>query len=481
MTAPHGLTRRAACAATALWPLAPVSPMLAGCSRHDGIPRRPTPPAPAELPPLPPVPEGAVFPLRTERGRRHLVDASGRPFLITGDSAWSLLAQLSRAEMDLYLRDRRQRGFNAVLLSVLECYFSRRPPYNSEGQVPFDSPRTFSNVAEYLQHVDYDTPNPAYFDLFDHLLGRAAELDILVLATPSYVGYEGGEQGWWGAMKRNGAARLRSYGRFLGRRCRQHRNLLWVQGGDYDVPDRSLVDAIALGIREYDRDNLHTFHAGRGTGAHDWMGQARWLDLGNIYTGEVVYEKALRYRAQRPDEPFFLIEAYYEEARPDPRLTRAQAYQALLSGACGQLCGHHDLWQFLPNWREALDSVTSRSMTQLSRLFGALPWWRLVPDTEHRLLTGGLGAGLDRALAAVVPETSFGIVYAPTLEPLQFDLSRLAARGPLRVRWQDPVDAAAVDATPPPAADLARLELAPPGRNSVGATDWLLLIYQAGA
>lgn len=474
MTSRPGLQRRAACAAAALWPLT----TLTGCARDDGVPRRPTPPAPADLPALPPVPPGSVFPLRVERGRPHLVDASGRPFLIAGDSAWSLLAQLQRDEIEFYLRDRQRRGYNAVLVSVLEAFFSRRPPLNAEGQAPFDSPRGFTGVSQYLEQVDYDTPNPAYFELFDHLLVRAAELGILVLATPSYVGYEGGEQGWWSAMKRNGVERLRSYGRFLGRRCRVHRNLLWVQGGDYDVPQRKYVDAIAEGIREYDRSNLHTFHGGRGTGAHDWMGQARWLDLGNVYTGEVVYEKALRYRAQRPDEPFFLIEAYYEEARPDPRLTRAQAYQALLSGACGQLSGHHDVWQFLPNWREALDSVTSRSMTQLSWLFGGLPWWRLQPDIGRRVLRGPLGEGLDRALAASDPTSGLTIVYAPTLDALEIDRSTHDGCLLRRVRWLDPVDGTAADALSERSAAAARVTMAPPGRNAVGATDWLLLLDQ---
>lgn len=456
-----------------------LAPWVAGCERDDGVPRRPTPAAPTDLPPLPPPAAGALYPLRVERGKRHLVDASGRPYLITGDSAWSLLAQCGRAEIDEYLRDRQQRGFNAVLVNLLECHFSRRPPYNAENQLPFDSPRRFDNVAEYLKRVDYDTPNPAYFELFDHLLRQAAALGILVLVAPTYPGYEGGEQGWWVAMKRNGAQRLRSYGRFLGRRYREHRNLLWVQGGDYDVPDRDLVDAVAEGIREYDRGNLHTFHGGRGTGAHDWMGQARWLDLGNVYTGEVVYEKALRYRAQRPDEPYFLIEAYYEKAKPDPRMTRAQAYQALLCGASGQLSGHFDLWQFPSNWRDLLDSNTSRSMTQLSRLFAGLPWWRLQPDLEGRVLRGDLGSGLDRALCAFDPDGGLAVLYAPTPRPLEIDLSWRAGPVP-RLTWFDPADGRRVEAVPPAGADAGPLVLAPPGPNAAGATDWVLLVEPRG-
>src|SRR5262245_44651338 len=36
-----------------------------------------------------------VFPLHPVEGQRYLVDAAGHPFLIVGDSAWSLLTQVS--------------------------------------------------------------------------------------------------------------------------------------------------------------------------------------------------------------------------------------------------------------------------------------------------------------------------------------------------------------------------------------------------
>src|SRR5262245_32692305 len=55
-----------------------------------------------------------AFPLRTEAGRRHLLDASGQPFLLHGDTAWSLIADLTREEADIYLADRHARGFNTI-------------------------------------------------------------------------------------------------------------------------------------------------------------------------------------------------------------------------------------------------------------------------------------------------------------------------------------------------------------------------------
>lgn len=452
---------------------------IGGCSRDDGIARHRMPAPPRQLP-APPAPgPDALFPLRVRAGTRHLLDAQGRPFLMQGDSAWSLLAQLRRDDIDHYLADRQARGYNAVLVNLIESHFCDRPPFNSEGIAPFRSPASFGSIEEYLRKVDFETPDPAYLALFDHLLDGADQRGIVVLAAPCYAGYEGGEQGWWSAMKRNGAQKLQSWGRYLGDRYRSRHNLIWVQGGDYNVPDRSLVHALADGIREYDPAKLQTFHGSRGTGAHDWMGTPAWLGLGNIYTGAVVEDTALRYHASHGQVPFILFEAFYENyaaAPRDPRLTRAQAYQALLSGACGQLSGHDDIWQFRPSWRAALDAATSRSMAQLARVFGPLPWWTFEPDAG-RLLVGERGTGLDRAVAAVSTSSPLALVYWPQLRTLDVGARALGSKAVIAT-WIDPVDGRRVSATPT-AADGGRVTFSPPGPNSAATTDWLLMLNQA--
>jgi hypothetical protein len=58
--------------------------------------------------------ESAAFPLTAKPGKRYLEDANGKPFLIHGDTACSLIADLSREDVDLYLDDRRARGENSA-------------------------------------------------------------------------------------------------------------------------------------------------------------------------------------------------------------------------------------------------------------------------------------------------------------------------------------------------------------------------------
>ena len=63
---------------------------------------------------------GATFPLKTAEGGRYLVDQDGKPFLVVGDSAWSLIVQLGDADIDRYLEDRQKRGFNSIIVSLIE-------------------------------------------------------------------------------------------------------------------------------------------------------------------------------------------------------------------------------------------------------------------------------------------------------------------------------------------------------------------------
>src|ERR1700746_1806232 len=61
-----------------------------------------------------------VFPVTLSPGKRYLEDAHGQPFLILGDAAWSLIAALKREDVDRSFEDRHARGFNTLLVSMIE-------------------------------------------------------------------------------------------------------------------------------------------------------------------------------------------------------------------------------------------------------------------------------------------------------------------------------------------------------------------------
>jgi hypothetical protein len=426
--------------------------------------------------------QSKTFPLKVESGKRYLEGADGQPFLMTGDAAWSLIAQLTREDADRYLRDRKERGFNTILVNLLEHRFASNAPANIYGDKPF------------LVDGDYSTPNEAYFRHADWVLRRACDLGILVLLAPSYTGYGGKQEGWYQEMTKNGPAKLHEYGRFLGKRYQGFDNILWVHAGDYNPPDKDLARAIADGIGEFDKGALSTAHgAPEGSALGYWRNEP-WLTVNNIYVGDHIYVEALRQFADPSAMPFFLIESIYENEHDSSEdLLRTQAYESLLSGASGQVFGNNPIWHFDGpglyktdmTWQQALGSPGSQSMTHLSKLFGSIPWWDLVPDTDHSVLADGEVHVWTRMWAYFQPlkhisaarsrDGSLALVYIPDGRAVTVNLQGLA--GPeISAQWFDPTAGTYAPVEGSPFAEQKSLTLTPLPANAAGFRDWVLLL-----
>ncbi len=117
-------------------------------------------------------PDDADAPLRVSANHRYLVDRKGAPFLLQGDAAWSLIANTTREEADLYLRNRRAKGFSAILINLIEHKFAKNAPKNIYGDAPF------------LGQTDLGAPNEKYFEQADWVIRRAGENGLFVLLAP---------------------------------------------------------------------------------------------------------------------------------------------------------------------------------------------------------------------------------------------------------------------------------------------------------
>lgn len=449
---------------------------LVSCGGGTDPDRKDTKPAPAPAPASAPAPTPApstAFPLRLEAGKRYLVDETSKPFLMQGDSPWSLIVQLTREQVDQYLDDRHARGFNTVLVNLIEHKFSNNPPKNVYGQGPFLTPG------------DYSTPNEQYFAHADWVIRRAGEKGFLVLLVPSYLGYNGGDEGWYQDMVANGATKLREYGRYLGRRYAGFGNILWTHGGDYNPPNKALVTEIVAGIREFDARALNSAHSAPETAAADYWGGESWLQINNVYTYNAVYSTALAQYARAGQMPFFLMESQYENG-PDTteQRLRTQAYHALLSGAMGQVFGNSPIWYFnaagfFPaitlTWQQWLNSRGAQSMTHVYSLFAPRSWWTLQPDAGNTTLTGGLNSGQDRAVAARAADRSFAIAYLPSVRTVTVNLGQLA--GPkVNARWYDPANGFYSTVTGSPFSASGSQAFRPTGNNAFNFGDWALVL-----
>jgi hypothetical protein len=415
--------------------------------------------------------------LRLSTNGRYLVDASGAAFLVVGDTAWSLIAQLRQDDILRYLEDRQQRGYNGIIVNLIEHKYASRAPANIQGLAPFLKPN------------DFTQPNPEYFDYAHRAIQAANERGISVWLCPAYLGAGGGDEGFFQEIKAAGPSALRTYGRYLGQHFKDLPNIVWMVGGDNALPEaeRWTGNELAIGLREGGADQLMTAHGGQ-TSALETFGEQPWLEIEAVYR----YQSDLWLPLQaayklKPVRPFVLIETTYEgehDAKPDQ--IRRQAWWAMLCGACGQFFGNNPLWHFdgptlFPakgTWQMALDSTGSRDIARLGSFFSSRKWQDLIPDTRDALIKSGAGENAARAVAARGPDGSFAILYIPDNGggPRELTLNLSSFPSSMKAQWIDP----SKDATPIQHPNLllnqGRQQLRTPGENGGGAGDWVLLL-----
>jgi hypothetical protein len=386
--------------------------------------------------PLPEPPPPARLPLRVSADRRRILDADGQPVLIQGDAAWSLIANTTLDGARHYLDDRRAKGFNTLIVSLIEYCFAADAPRNLAGDEPFTT------------SGDFRTPNEAYMTHAERVLAMAAERGIVVILCPAYLGYPGffpgfesRAQGWYEEVLANGAAGGRAWGEYLGRRFGEFRNIVWCIGGDRNPGEAAAgLDALARGLRATGGDNLFTAHVLPEHSPVDVFPDHDWLDLNPTYTYETVHQMLLKDWKRDPVWPFYLIESTYEgEHNASPLQIRRQAYWSVLCGGNGHCMGNNPIWLFGEGWEDALDLPGSVAMARWGAFFRGLRWADLVPDLGHEIVTAGLGEarGLDRTTAAVTADRQLAVAYLSAHRAITVAAGTLA--GPhLRVEWFEP-------------------------------------------
>jgi hypothetical protein len=381
------------------------------------------------LPEPPPPPR---VPLRISPDRRRILDADGNPVLLQGDAAWSLIANTTLDGARHYIEDRRAKGFNALMISLIEYCFATDPPRNLAGDEPFTTPG------------DFRTPNETYMAYAERVLQMAADNGLLVFLYPIYLGYpvvSRKVEGWYEEALSNGPEGCRAWGEYAGRRIGHLPNLIWSLGGDRNPGEATAaVDQVARGLRAAGADGLFTAHVLPEYSPLDVFPEHDWLDLNPTHTYEVVHRKLQEDWRRDPVTPFFLIESTYEgEHNASDLQFRRQAYWSVLCGGNGHCMGNRPIWLFDDGWEEALDLPGSVAMAHWGDFFRGLRWGDLVPDFANEIVTSGLGEarGLDRVTTASTPDRRLTVTYLPVHRPITIQTGALA--GPnLRAEWFEP-------------------------------------------
>ncbi len=380
---------------------------------------------------------GKTSSLGVDASGRFLVQGDGTPFLIHGDTPWSIAVQLTTSQIDSYLDDRAGRGFNTIMFNLIEHYFSGQNPAwkNATGDPPFGSMNSAGSRVDWLDPVE------AYWSHVDYIVAEAGKHGILCIVQPAYLGFGGGsgtadDQGWDSAIDRARAADLEGYGEWLANRY-PHEAIVWCMGGDYVPSNVSTQWRIATGIRNVDARAIITAHGSRESGEAypDWKGEVGF-NLNSIYSHGVEYDLAATAYARSAPTPFFLIEGYYDGEKASGADCRRQAYTAILGGGCGHLFGNNPIWGFgephanggkgaAAALKDGLGTSATQQMTHVKALFDAYAWWKLEPAAGSSLVTTDLGSGTSRVVPAVASDGSFAMIWRSDRGSVTVDMTAL--------------------------------------------------------
>lgn len=329
--------------------------------------------------------------------KRYLLK-EGKPFIWVGDTAWELFHKLDREEATFYLGKRATQGFTLIQAVALAELDGLNSP-NAYGEKP-------------LINNDPTKPNEAYFKHVDFVIDKANELGLNIGLLPTW-GDKVFKDRWGNGPEIFNESTARIYGKWIGERYKDRRNIVWILGGDRNprpgTSDAAVWRAMAAGVEEGIGGNhkgLITYHPQPNKeGASEWFHNDSWFDFNMFQTGHCrdtpVFDRILDSYNRTPARPVIDGEPIYEDhpvcfnAKENGTSSaydvRKSIYLDVFAGAFGFTYGCHDIWQMYspksvgvngPNifWHFALDLPGAKEVRFLRKLIESRPMLDRIPD-----------------------------------------------------------------------------------------------------
>jgi hypothetical protein len=393
-------------------------------------------------------------PIQVHPDNRFLMTAEGQPFFWMADTAWELFHRLDEKEATQYLNTRKEQGFNVVQAVVLAELDGIHSP-NANGDTPFLN----------LEKWEY---NEAYFNHVDRILDLAMEREIHIALLPTW-GDKLFKDNWGTGPEIFTPATAYSYGKWIGKRYKDRKNLIWVLGGDRNPregsEDLEVWNEMAKGILESqnpDNPILITFHpqpVGPG-GSSNWFHEAEWLDFNMHQTGhcpnQPTYETIAHDLSLSPLKPTIDGEPMYEE---HPKCFNAKElgyseavdirkimYWNVFAGGAGQTYGCHAVWQMydldkspvngpLKPWHKSLDLEVANQVKHLKNLMLSRSYFDRIPD--QGLIANDQPNDSTFVTATRDKNGSYAFFYFPTGKSISINLGSLNGSS-FDLTWIDP-------------------------------------------
>ena len=443
------------------------------------------------------------YPLKVSGNHRYLVDQNNKPFMIVGDLGQTYVATSNYRDVRTYFATRAQQGFNSVAFFALcnkKVFATCRADAAS-----FDGMKPFTTLLPGHSAPDYDVskPNEAYWKRVDSFVNLAAQFGLVVFFNPAET------VGFYDVLSLNSAAQVQAYGTFLGNRFKNYPNVVWFMGNDFGFgafPSKvedDVVTRLALAIKAADPNHLMTVELTYLlSSACDDSTWCSIVDLNSSYTYGPAYGEDLYSYNHSPTKPSFLVETNYDEAAcgandgqaPTNQNMRFQEYWTMLSGMTGQLYGDDCVCPATNNWLKHLSTTAVTQFGYLTQLFNSVPWWNLLPDQRHIIVTAGYGTNdaqvsgnnadlptLTRTLnadnyvtSAATPDGRLAMAYLPAGGTLTVAMGTFA--GPVTAKWFDPTNNSFTTISGSPFPNSGSHGFTTPLKNSVGDSDFVLVL-----
>ena len=437
--------------------------------------------------------------LKVADNKRFLCHENGTPFFWLGDTGWLLFQKLTVEEAEIYLEDRRKKGYNVIQAVVLHGVH----PVNAYGEAAFEDFKSteWSNILR----QPYNPNSYNYWNNMEHIVDLAAQKGLYIALVPM-----------WGSIAKKldlKGSDIQEYSKWLALRYKEKPNIIWINGGDIRGSDHMEVwKTIGNTIKENDPNHLMTFHPFGRTQSSIWFHDAAWLDFNMFQSGHRRYDQQTLNReddvfaaewkgednwryvqedyAKEPKKPTIDGEPSYEgipQGLHDPSEPywtaddcRRYAYWAVFAGAFGHTYGNNAVIQMhkpghgkgnygVKNyWYEAIHDPGSSQMQYLKNLILSESFYDRVPD--QAIIAGENGEKYERLIATRGQNYTF--IYTYTGRRMLIRMGRISG-DEVDAWWYNPRDGkrkfiGSFD-------NSGVREFDPPGRKKNG-NDWVLVL-----
>ena len=443
------------------------------------------PPDDPYVPPDDPYVPGDVAPvsqLHPSANKRYLVESDGTPVFLMGEAAWTMPENATRADVDVYLNDRKSRGFNYVQIAAARdldgeptSFTTTRTmnPENMNGHRPFQW--NADGKADVTKPIVAAGGTPTapndYWDHLEYIIQKAESMNMYVGILPTWSKYYINTTVTTMQLFTKDSAKI--YGRFLGDRYKAYPHIIWILGGDGDISNvntvqskivyRAMAEGLVQGMTGQPAiwnvasplwDQVLIIIHDRYP-SHVNFNDDAWLKLNLMRGSETaggLYERTLDSYYNSPTRPVLLGEAYYEgyvgnDSYHGPLEMRQQAYHSVLGGGLGgyayglamsEVQAQDQIFKFQDGWQGRLDTAEGcNDMRHLVNLINnmGIRWWRLVPD--QNIVTDGAGEGNAFKAAARTDDGAQILVYFPNVSYAKIDLRKITSHSRVEATWYD--------------------------------------------